>query len=83
MMDIVGEGAGGARHGAARAAETAHVEDMLMRVGMDPTVLLSATSSRAGNVADRHRAGAGGQAEFLVCDESVAALTMCRSRPRC
>ncbi|WP_193752520.1 ABC transporter ATP-binding protein [Cupriavidus sp. IDO] len=75
VMDIVGEAP--VVHGMIeRAGQKAYVEDMLVRVGMDPTVLRRFPHQFSGG--QRARIGIARalavKPEFLVCDESVAAL---------
>ncbi|WP_438821025.1 MULTISPECIES: oligopeptide/dipeptide ABC transporter ATP-binding protein [Cupriavidus] len=75
VLDIVGEAP--VVHGmVARGAQKAYVEDMLVRVGMDPTVLRRFPHQFSGG--QRARIGIARalavKPEFLVCDESVAAL---------
>lgn len=75
VMDIVGEAP--VVHGMVeRAGQKAYVEDMLVRVGMDPTVLRRFPHQFSGG--QRARIGIARalavKPEFLVCDESVAAL---------
>ncbi len=75
VIDIVGEAP--VVHGMVpRAGQKAYVEDMLVRVGMDPTVLRRFPHQFSGG--QRARIGIARalavRPEFLVCDESVAAL---------
>ena len=75
VMDIVGEAP--VVHGMVPASEQKrYVEDMLVRVGMDPTVLRRFPHQFSGG--QRARIGIARalavKPEFLVCDESVAAL---------
>ncbi len=75
VIDIVGEAP--VVHGmVARGEQKAYVEDMLVRVGMDPTVLRRFPHQFSGG--QRARIGIARalavKPEFLVCDESVAAL---------
>lgn len=75
VIDIVGEAP--VVHGIVpRAGQKAYVEDMLVRVGMDPTVLRRFPHQFSGG--QRARIGIARalavRPEFLVCDESVAAL---------
>lgn len=75
VMDIVGEAP--VVHGIVPASgQKAYVEDMLVRVGMDPTVLRRFPHQFSGG--QRARIGIARalavKPEFLVCDESVAAL---------
>ncbi|CAG9176498.1 ABC transporter ATP-binding protein [Cupriavidus respiraculi] len=75
VVDIVGEAP--VVHGMVPAREQqAYVEDMLVRVGMDPTVLRRFPHQFSGG--QRARIGIARalavKPEFLVCDESVAAL---------
>ncbi|WP_011299147.1 MULTISPECIES: ABC transporter ATP-binding protein [Cupriavidus] len=75
VIDIVGEAP--VVHGMiARGEQKAYVEDMLVRVGMDPTVLRRFPHQFSGG--QRARIGIARalavKPEFLVCDESVAAL---------
>ncbi|XYJ89197.1 ABC-type oligopeptide transport system, ATPase component [Cupriavidus necator] len=75
VLDIVGEAP--VVHGMVeRGAQKGYVEDMLVRVGMDPTVLRRFPHQFSGG--QRARIGIARalavKPEFLVCDESVAAL---------
>lgn len=75
VLDIVGEAP--VVHGIVPAsAQKAYVEEMLTRVGMDPTVLRRFPHQFSGG--QRARIGIARalsvRPEFLVCDESVAAL---------
>ncbi|WP_354675496.1 ABC transporter ATP-binding protein [Cupriavidus alkaliphilus] len=75
VLDIVGEAP--VVHGlVGRGAQKGYVEDMLVRVGMDPTVLRRFPHQFSGG--QRARIGIARalavKPEFLVCDESVAAL---------
>ncbi|MCG5263050.1 ABC transporter ATP-binding protein [Cupriavidus gilardii] len=75
VLDIVGEAP--VVHGIVPASgQKAYVEEMLRRVGMDPTVLRRFPHQFSGG--QRARIGIARalavQPEFLVCDESVAAL---------
>nr|WP_181925824.1 ABC transporter ATP-binding protein [Cupriavidus taiwanensis] len=75
VLDIVGEAP--VVHGLiGRGAQKGYVEDMLVRVGMDPTVLRRFPHQFSGG--QRARIGIARalavKPEFLVCDESVAAL---------
>ncbi|MDQ0142698.1 ABC transporter ATP-binding protein [Cupriavidus necator] len=75
VLDIVGEAP--VVHGmVGRGAQQGYVEDMLVRVGMDPTVLRRFPHQFSGG--QRARIGIARalavKPEFLVCDESVAAL---------
>ncbi|WP_454723210.1 MULTISPECIES: ABC transporter ATP-binding protein [Cupriavidus] len=75
VMDIVGEAP--VVHGMVpRREQKRYVEDMLVRVGMDPTVLRRFPHQFSGG--QRARIGIARalavKPEFLVCDESVAAL---------
>jgi len=75
VLDIVGEAP--VVHGMVeKGAQTGYVEDMLVRVGMDPTVLRRFPHQFSGG--QRARIGIARalavKPEFLVCDESVAAL---------
>jgi len=75
VIDIVGEAP--VVHGmVGRGAQKAYVEDMLVRVGLDPTVLRRFPHQFSGG--QRARIGIARalavKPEFLVCDESVAAL---------
>lgn len=75
VMDIVGEAP--VVHGMVpRGEQKRYVEDMLVRVGMDPTVLRRFPHQFSGG--QRARIGIARalavKPEFLVCDESVAAL---------
>lgn len=75
VLDIVGEAP--VVHGMVeKGAQKAYVEDMLVRVGMDPTVLRRFPHQFSGG--QRARIGIARalavKPEFLVCDESVAAL---------
>ncbi|GAA0830389.1 ABC transporter ATP-binding protein [Cupriavidus pauculus] len=75
VLDIVGEAP--VVHGMVeKRAQQAYVEDMLVRVGMDPTVLRRFPHQFSGG--QRARIGIARalavKPEFLVCDESVAAL---------
>jgi len=75
VVDIVGEAP--VVHGLVqRTGQRAYVEDMLVRVGMDPTVLRRFPHQFSGG--QRARIGIARalavRPEFLVCDESVAAL---------
>ena len=75
VLDIVGEAP--VVHGMVeKSAQKAYVEDMLVRVGMDPTVLRRFPHQFSGG--QRARIGIARalavKPEFLVCDESVAAL---------
>ncbi|GAB3089932.1 ABC transporter ATP-binding protein [Cupriavidus yeoncheonensis] len=75
VIDIVGEAP--VVHGMiSRGEQKAYVEDMLVRVGMDPTVLRRFPHQFSGG--QRARIGIARalavKPEFLVCDESVAAL---------
>ncbi|WP_192816478.1 ABC transporter ATP-binding protein [Cupriavidus basilensis] len=75
VMDIVGEAP--VVHGMVPASDQKrYVEDMLVRVGMDPTVLRRFPHQFSGG--QRARIGIARalavKPEFLVCDESVAAL---------
>lgn len=75
VVDIVGEAP--VVHGIVPASgQKAYVEEMLRRVGMDPTVLRRFPHQFSGG--QRARIGIARalavQPEFLVCDESVAAL---------
>lgn len=75
VIDIVGEAP--VVHGmVARGEQRTYVEDMLVRVGMDPTVLRRFPHQFSGG--QRARIGIARalavKPEFLVCDESVAAL---------
>lgn len=75
VLDIVGEAP--VVHGIVPASgQKAYVEEMLTRVGMDPTVLRRFPHQFSGG--QRARIGIARalavRPEFLVCDESVAAL---------
>ncbi|XDA01787.1 ABC transporter ATP-binding protein [Cupriavidus sp. Agwp_2] len=75
VLDIVGEAP--VVHGMVdRGRQKGYVEDMLVRVGMDPTVLRRFPHQFSGG--QRARIGIARalavKPEFLVCDESVAAL---------
>jgi len=75
VLDIIGEAP--VVHGMVpRAGQRAYVEEMLSRVGMDPTVLRRFPHQFSGG--QRARIGIARalavKPEFLVCDESVAAL---------
>ena len=75
VLDIVGEAP--VVHGMVdRGGQKGYVEDMLVRVGMDPTVLRRFPHQFSGG--QRARIGIARalavKPEFLVCDESVAAL---------
>ncbi|NYH98930.1 ABC transporter ATP-binding protein [Cupriavidus plantarum] len=75
VLDIVGEAP--VVHGIVpKAEQRAYVEDMLVRVGLDPTVLRRFPHQFSGG--QRARIGIARalavRPEFLVCDESVAAL---------
>jgi peptide/nickel transport system ATP-binding protein len=75
IEDIVGEAP--VAHGLVRAADKrAYVEDMLNRVGLDPTLMKRFPHQFSGG--QRARIGIARalavRPEFLVCDEAVAAL---------
>ncbi|QBY54976.1 ABC transporter ATP-binding protein [Cupriavidus oxalaticus] len=75
VLDIIGEAP--VVHGMVdRGGQKGYVEDMLVRVGMDPTVLRRFPHQFSGG--QRARIGIARalavKPEFLVCDESVAAL---------